>query len=72
MTTHCYRCDETETSSVDVTFDTQANMAEIITQRYLSPENSVAMTTQESTVMDYSMNTHHYLSRHGLTNRETD
>lgn len=64
------QCDETETSSVDVTFDTQANMAEIITQRYLSPENSVAMTTQESTVMDYSMNTHHYLSKHGLTNRE--
>lgn len=57
-------------TSVDMTFDTHANMADLISQQYVTPTQPVAMTTTLDDKVDCSMATYQYLQRHGLLSGE--
>ena len=55
-------------TSVDITLDAHANMADLISQQYVTPTQLVTTATTLDNKVDYSMATCQYLQRHGLLN----
>ena len=51
-------------------FDAHANMADLISQQYVTPTQPVATATTLTDKVDYSIATCEYLQRHGLLNEE--